>query len=30
MWDGSDEIERWNLAVVDTKKSSPMDLVSLR
>ena len=32
MWDGSDEIERWNLAVVDTKKSSPMvlDSVSLR
>ena len=32
MWDGSDETERWNLAVVDTKTSSPMvlDSVSLR
>ena len=29
MWDGSDETERWNLAVVDTKKSSPMDSVSM-
>ena len=30
MWDGSDETERWNLAVVDTKKSSPMDSVSMQ
>ena len=29
MWDGSDETERWNLAVVDTKKSSPMDSISM-
>ena len=29
VWDGSDETERWNLAVVDTKKSSPMDSVSM-
>ena len=27
LWDGSDETERWKLAVLDTKKSSPMDSV---
>ena len=25
LWDGSDETERWKLAVLDTKKLSPMD-----
>ena len=29
MWDGSDETQRSELAVGDTKKSSPMDLVSM-
>ena len=27
LWDGSEETERWKLAVLDTKKSSPMDSV---
>ena len=29
LWDGSDETERWKLVVLDTKKSSPMDSVSM-
>ena len=29
LWDGSDETERWKLAVVDTKKSSPKNSVSM-
>ena len=27
LWDGSDETERWKLAVLDIKKLSPMDSV---
>ena len=30
LWDGSNETERWKLVVLDTKKSSPLDSVSMQ